>query len=686
MTMTPEEIEDALKNIPEDEESRIQVLKQVTGVATELKVTSPRSLESLAEKVGIASREELWRIPLGKSGLLDFFLELFLLDDLTPSLANGSLRVIGNSCADQDENRRLVIDSGHLPRLVQMVERDPVAVPVLFNVCVDYEPAQVAAYKAELAKYLAKALDTETPYKGIVYKLLILIATQEYDPLLIHPSTPARLLSLASQEASKSHPPDLEAFMGLCTAGLSWLSHDRAQEELLSTPGSAEVVLEAFRIATEASSIFEVDDAEDQAQLAQLHSTFTQFLADLSARPGFYSSYPPSALPDSAVDSLISWVSSGHVPLQTAACLVLGNIARSDELSTLLVQEKSVHEPLVAILSSHESPTTDAQLLHSVLSFLKNLSIPAGNKPVLGDAGILNPDILPRICDFDVQPQVQFDAVSLTRLLLVNCPNNVRRVCVPSAGQDTTPLQQLIDLHYKADQEPIKMETARAVGNVCRVLHTESPVGSSLLPLTSASAPASAPSSAPEETQTPLLQDFYDKHPKLADTLLYLGLQAKFPTLRSELWFVLALMARSADGAAIVAQWMRQHPQVVDVLAEAITGTGETGAAGNADSNGNGNSSSSSSPPPSEEPAPDLAMLSGLGQLQLEPRQADPGQAATMARVDRENALVLVSELLRRCPDELAPAARGTLSRVLRRGGEMILGNRGVEREGTRRD
>lgn len=43
---------------------------------------------------------ELWRVPLGESGLLGFFLDLIKGDDTPQDLAIQCFRIIGNSCAD----------------------------------------------------------------------------------------------------------------------------------------------------------------------------------------------------------------------------------------------------------------------------------------------------------------------------------------------------------------------------------------------------------------------------------------------------------------------------------------------------------------------------------------------------------------------------------------------------------
>lgn len=135
-----------------------------------------------------------------------------------------------------------------------------------------------------------------------------------------------------------------------------------------------------------------------------------------------------------------------------------------------------------------------------------------------------------------------------------------------------------------------------------------------------------------------------------------------------------ALMCRAKDGAGVVIRAL-QVPGAFEALTEAITGRtfsgedveGKTPAAVQAGSSseaavvgGEGNS---------------MALVDGLG---LEPQAADPSQAAGMKKVDRENGLVMVSELVRHA-EELPAVRRAAFEEMLREGGEMLAGEKGME-------
>ncbi|KAI0423935.1 armadillo-type protein [Xylaria sp. FL1042] len=708
-----------------------KALRRVADIAGSLWKTEPGSpeLDLLAQKVGDAARVEASRIPLGESGLLEFFCAVVSTQGVRSTLVVQCLRVIGNSSADTDENRARVIASGCLPSIVSLLNDDSIlafVVPVLFNIAVDYEPAQKAIYQAGINPELVSLIsgpreDNAAPVMGYIYKLLGFVATQEPEANLVHPATPFVLLSLANDQPSPID--DAEDFLGQVSVALTYLSQEQFQKAFLETPGSINLILETFLTACEGIDASQEGYADNEAQLKQVQTAFTATLADLSAHSLFASSCP---LDGPEVQRLQGWISTPHIPLRSAACLTLGNIARSDEKCIYLVQQRAIHKALVDNLA--DPSNVDAGLLHSILSFLKNLAIPVENKPILG-AGLLENEVLPRIWDFDTQTQVQFDAVSLTRLLLVGCPTNVHRIVSEDSDSGRSKLHLLIDLNKRSDQEPTQMETARAITTVCRVLHSPD----NNLPLapsqsktdtitttttteTSSSSFTTAKSHQTDSSPPPLsLETFYSTHNTLTDAMLRLGLQTKFPALRSELLFVFALMARTPSGAAAVAQAISHSAELVSVITEVATGEQAPTSTPTSTSTSTSpsllllpppSSSLSSSSPPNTPPQSSTSAPSTLSQeitqltASLEAQAPAPpppppppttktesantqnkSKSKSTHDVDRENALVLIAELLRRCPDELSKSSKGRFEIVLHEGGERLL--REKERRGA---
>ncbi|KAK3903982.1 hypothetical protein C8A05DRAFT_42898 [Staphylotrichum tortipilum] len=523
-----------------------------------------------------------WRAPLGESGLLGHVLRAVPVANQPRHPFNKqALRLLGNSCADCDENRARVVEFGTLPNFVLNLIKNPEADPLLpftiaatLNVCVDCpdqrtEPAQLQASEAGLSKALLNVVSgdrlssCESSLSHIM-TILELLTSQDSEPKAANPNTPALLFSLAT---SDGYDADLDSFMEICTPALAYLTFQDLQPVLLES-GGTQVLQQAF------------------------HQLYTRFdVADLD--------------PDTTKQLkqiLVDWL--GLSPplshLQTAACLSLGNLSRSDESSTTLINR--VQEPLIDILSRSippsasqppipQRPAAPLQLTHATLSFLKNLAIAQPNKPLLGASllGGAHP-LLPQLwTSTRTQPQLQFAAVSLTRLLLAACPANVRHICAPlaapagSSSSSPSNLALLLSTAASADEDPIKMEAARAASLVCRALYSSSNTSEDILDpawtwTATPSTEDSTPPTNPQEHEQSLTA-FYATHAHpLTRALSHLLTQPRFLPVRSDTIFVLALMARtSAAGAHLALQILHTGNETLgagwQALAQAIAGS-----------------------------------------------------------------------------------------------------------------
>lgn len=243
------------------------------------------------------------------------------------------------------------------------------------------------------------------------------------------------------------------------------------------------------------------------------------------------------------------------------------------------MNERSLHVPLVKALEGAE----ESLLLHSALSFLRNLAIPPKNRGVLGPL-LLRECVLPRIWALETLPQVHLAAASLTRLLVVGNTDNVGILLTPSETEPhRTYLHGVMDLFDKTD-DPAKMEAARAVLATLRTLATADP----------------GPGSLDAERA-------YRDHPGLEGPVAHLLTQEKFPPLRSETFFVLGLLTSRSPASIPMILGLLSQTEVLEVVRGGIRG----------------------SLPEAREENP----------LEVAPR--DPKEGAQ--RADRENCLVVVS-------------------------------------------
>jgi hypothetical protein len=163
---------------------------------------------------------------------------------------------------------------------------------------------------------------------------------------------------------------------------------------------------------------------------------------------------------------------------------------------------------------------------------------------------------------------------------------------------------------------------------------------------------------------------FFEMHPDVGRPLSFMVSQDKWPVVRSEGWFVFALMARFPEGAQCISDLMHDVA-VFQPLVEMLTGKKIIDYPPSS-------SSPASSPPPPPSTSPSG---SGTGSTSStinfegrSPESVQPhAQAAEMARIDRENALVLVSELLKNRGKDMAVMRRTLFEDLLKGGTEIML-------------
>lgn len=429
---------------------------------------------------------------------------------------------------------------------------------------------------------------------------------------------------------------DLEDFLSLSNTGINYLRHPRFQKAIVrhGIESAVRIILFSytrFNTSTQ-QDILEssTPEQEDARLLTLMRSNMNQILSDVSALPEFSAQYPVLS---PTISNLRRFLSSPQIQLQVCSCIMLGNVARSDKACEEFVHTSRVHKPLIAVLTD----ATDSQLLYATLGFLKNLALPARNKVELGDSGLM--EILPRLWTMDTLPQIQHASISLARQLIIGNFHNVRRICTRLSEDTSSPANEhsklsiLIGFFQRTDAEPIKMEIARLLTAICRVY------------------------TSPNQNIADVdrrRKEFFDRHPDLGRPLSYMVSQKKWPVVRSEGWFVMALIARTPEGVDCIADILHE-PHVFQTLVELLTGKSIT------------------------PPTPTDTFVNDANSNAIEgvPSTASPsvvgGRDATIQRIDRENALVLVSELLRQRGEQMARLRRTVFEELLQGGGLMHL-------------
>ena len=289
-------------------------------------------------------------------------------------------------------------------------------------------------------------------------------------------------------------------------------------------------------------------DTEDEEQLAMIRASLIDTLSEISALPSFAIQYEDLNSP--IVVKLLDWLSGPHSQLELCACLMLGNLARSDNVCRELIARYAIHTSLITLVKTSSNP----QVLHATLGFLRNLGLLTEHKEILGRAGVV--EATTRFWKADSSPQVTQAAVSLIRQLVKDSIFNTQAMLAPlspdpeSPAYSRTHLSLLLLLFNRLDDVPAKTEIARLIAAILRCVHS-----------------GGDPSIPRDRLQSQL----FALHPDIAQPLAMMVAQDRWPIIRSEGWFSLALTARSPEGAASIDGVLKQA-ELFDALQSTIRG------------------------------------------------------------------------------------------------------------------
>jgi hypothetical protein len=117
-------------------------------------------------------------------------------------------------------------------------------------------------------------------------------------------------------------------------------------------------------------------------------------------------------------------------PSAVCACVMLGNLAMSDQVCIDMVSIMQLHMPLRDMLFFDKHPA----LLYAALGFLRHLAFPEANRTELGDARIIEGCHNYIVAGSD-DPAVRGEIAALLCKLVTNNPKNIERVVMYRVGE-----------------------------------------------------------------------------------------------------------------------------------------------------------------------------------------------------------------------------------------------------------
>ncbi|KAK7538604.1 uncharacterized protein J3D65DRAFT_336216 [Phyllosticta citribraziliensis] len=502
----------------------------------ELRGEEPTAWDNALELLANTCRNPKWREPVEKSGLLHYYLDNLDPDALPATSSTQLLRAIGNGVADRDESRSVTLP--FLKNIAACLRKETlqtVALSVLYNTCLGYQPAQKEAAGLRLDRDLTKLLDDDNPMVSQVCELLAWITNELPEDGL--EGSEDCLEAIIRYTASCE---EWEDFKSIIAAASVYLQDPTIQKKLLLSDGFEQIISllkkKTDQLAVLKHSMSEEEHKSFEEDLRIATGLVMNNLATITASDDFPRKY---SLESRLIAEQGEWLAEGHPILQTCACILLGNLAISDETNIKMVQEMQWHIPTINILKTR----SDRTLLFLAAGYLRHLAQPKENVETVSDA-----DAIP-VCAAllsQKQPELDFEIAAIFRRLTNHSFNNTAKL-----------------VHHEEAMEKLLAATSAT--------RTAFEVGRLLVVMSRRLREAEG---ARRQQETTELWDRLFSHRDIVKPLLLMVKQEQVPVLAAEAWFGLGLMAADQQGARIIADAFRDEEAFAQ-LESALTGENE---------------------------------------------------------------------------------------------------------------
>ncbi|KAF3007369.1 hypothetical protein E8E13_000232 [Curvularia kusanoi] len=396
---------------PDDSDAAVVSLKALLGKFTTTPDSDP-SEQALKQLGTVVGTQRAWQDPFRVSGLFDYVLQ-YLGDVSVPfALRKQYLRIIGNCVADN----------------------------VIFNLCNDYDPAKAAAAVIRLdftlSGYLAghripdAALDYATEL--LTWTTEKLTAAQFNDEVSL--DTFSDLVKVAL-DYDEDHYHEYIAILVHYLQDLE-IQAKAANPELLGDLITLMLDFESRLTEEEANLVYEELAISKNTEKTATESTnvilAAQLIGNISAISATDSFAQHFSVRSEVIETIRAKLNATPSPSTIAACVMLGNLAMSDQVCIDMVKIMEIHLPLAHILSSSNKPA----LLYAAAGFMRHLSFPEGNRELLADAGLLNTctKLLKQ-----TDAAVRGEAASIIGKLVTGNLHNIIKVVCEKTGETVRP-------------------------------------------------------------------------------------------------------------------------------------------------------------------------------------------------------------------------------------------------------
>lgn len=266
---------------------------------------------------------------------------------------------------------------------------------------------------------------------------------------------------------------------------------------------------------------------------------------------------------DPIIKKLSSRVASlSTSPLTVCACVMLGNLATSDETCVAMIEEMEMHTNLLGILLVEKEPA----LLYAAAGFMRHLAFPENKRTALGETQLIF------VCCYlliNRDPSVRGESAAIIGKLVSNNLPNIKKI-VREPWPEGNKLAQLPGVEVPDNPTLLYHIVTQALVSSAPVPSTSMKNAVIELPRTIVTMLRFLGQSKAKEDAESLKREMFDT-PLVARPVAQLVRQRFFADARSEGLLGLGLMAQSPEGAVCVARELKADNGLLRSIKELTT-------------------------------------------------------------------------------------------------------------------
>ncbi|CAJ0748356.1 1590_t:CDS:10, partial [Entrophospora sp. SA101] len=433
---------------------------------------------------------ELENYPIGKSGFIELIVDIMnIYDNIAPDqLFYDGFRILANLCVSNDENRRKNLESGSIDLAIRHIRQYDgscnesnvirTALALLLNSGANNDDINEKILKEGGLTLLAdlvepKIIQQNGDQTGSKHTTDITVVN--YATRVIVNLVDSGLLALPDKKDSESEKIQkmISSLVKSLIKFIDWTATKDTPSEINQILENVIDILELVAMENGSIHYMIVNDRLFENLLnflsqSKSHNDCKAVILKLIVKITTCDENMDLLFQDSTIfNKFLTWLNlkPKNNDLQMCAALCIGNLARNDKNCEKLVKDYEIMKPLLEILKTADS----VKLQHSIVSTIKNLSLPAVNKDIIGSLGVI--EFTATLLKNDVVP-LQIAIIGIFKHLSNKNVINSKKIIMGSNNinndnsEEPTPLSHVLALIQRTDDITIKNEVVNTNGTI----------------------------------------------------------------------------------------------------------------------------------------------------------------------------------------------------------------------------